>query len=250
MSGNHQFANGKVYNSGAILMLGLFNVEKDIIVEHGFEPTDDVVVVTKSKDYIVHEVNGKPAAKEIGRVLGSDLYSLPQSKYTKKVMKFLMPSLMRLFKKMGYDLSESLIQKLLSSPFGIPDIYGNYWLRTPYQAKGDSVIFGNKIPNQTVMRKMKIKTSKLVEIDKNIIKNTLSHLKKPTLVIQFNCCGRRILAGDKTSNRIMESNKKTLEGVPLIGLYSSGEYGFKNTSNMHFSTTNVVFSVGDMLVSK
>jgi len=175
---------------------------------------------------------------------------MPKSGYIKDMMKFAMPSALKLFKKMGFDMTEKSIQGLISTPFGISDIYGNFWLRVPYQAQDDSVVFINKIPEQTVMRKMQIKPEVMIKTEKSIIKDTISNLKMISFVIQFDCCNRRILLGEENIKDVMNNNKKLLDGIPLIGFYSMGEYGFKNAINMNFSNTNVVFAVGDELVSR
>jgi len=66
---NYEFANGKVYKDAAIAMAIYTDLRSGFEFGHGYTLTNETCVVTKSKEYVVNELDGKPALEIYAKML-------------------------------------------------------------------------------------------------------------------------------------------------------------------------------------
>ena len=243
LQSTYQFFNGKVYTDAVVILAGIFNVETSHSFVHNLVPYEEGAIVTKSSDYIVKEVNNRPAAEELEKITGRKITRLPP----KPLM-----SLGKIAAKLGALKTEDFMKNSCLIPFGISDVTGTFWIRLTRSALPDgSVEFLNKIPELVVLRKMKLNIEAMERVDADVIKYFKKELKKPVFIILMECAGRKLLLGKERFEKIFKENKKLFTEIPLIGFFTYGEYGVSPKSlNGHFMLTDVGFGVGDKLISE
>lgn len=140
---------------------------------------------------------------------------------------------------------------MISSPFGIPDISGDYWAKVPKKIIEKKYIeFYNKIPEKMPITLMKIDKKKTIEATKDALKQSIKNIKNPVLSIIFECGGRYFYLG-KNVTKTINIAKKMLKNSSLIGFYTHGEQGLRENSISGCHTYSVtVLTIGDDLIAK
>lgn len=187
-----------VPQSGRVVALGFYG--EHIRVGHGIQGGWDKFgperLVTKSKDNVLYEVDGKSVLDLYKKYLGPHADDLPGS-----ALKFPL-SLKR------DENDDTLVRTILS-----------------IDEDEHSMMFAGNIPEGATVRFMKANFDRLIdgaanaaESSRNKIRNT-----KPELAILISCVGRKLILGPRVDEEV-EAVMETLGGNPVItGFYSYGE---------------------------
>ncbi|MBD3155663.1 MAG: hypothetical protein GF368_03340, partial [Candidatus Aenigmarchaeota archaeon] len=253
---NYQFANGEVYDDSVVLATIFSNVKFGFGLAHGFEPTEKIALVTKSKDNIVYELNGKPAVEVYAKMLGVSKEELLRGVGFLKMGEKIPTLALTFLEKIGVDKQEfmkkvPLYQFMMENPFGIPDVSGNYWIKNPRGIVDKKYIeFQCKIPKNLPLTLMKVDKQKSITATNRSLKESLKEFKKyPVLSIIFECGGRYFYLGEDIA-KSLEKVRGTLDGGEFIGFYTSAEQGLtKNMTSKPHAYTCVSLSLSDELIT-
>lgn len=217
----YQFANGKVYNDAAVILLKTFDVMTAFDIQHGFEPTDKTVFVTKSSGKVVSTLDNKPAVDVYSKLTGWPV------------------------KKLKENLGVAWAG--IEQPFGISDVMRRYWIKSPQVCVDGGISFFANIPEKTTLTLMKVNKKKSVEAPKNLAITKFNDL---AATIVFNCGGRKSYLKENIIKEI-ESLKKGVKNTPFIGFYTYGEIGFSRVTPPNLNNgTIAAFSIRDRLIAE
>lgn len=214
---NYQIMNNVVYNDAIVLAF----VETDILfglgMAHGFSPTTKRALVTKASGHIVHELDGRPAVE-----VCADLLGIPIE-----------------------DLGDGVIW-FSQFPFGVSDLYGNWFLYVPeYVLPDGSIQFGPLMRNDQVLTLMRANREDIVQAGLVAYNKAIRQggLKKPLFAMMFSCALRKRLMGPDESKEMNILRKKAK--IPVCGFYTFGEQGLSDDGLPIFqnqSVSTLVFS--------
>ncbi|MBW1775738.1 MAG: FIST C-terminal domain-containing protein, partial [Deltaproteobacteria bacterium] len=206
---NYQIANDRVFTDSIALAF----LESEILfgmgMAHGYLPTTKRALVTKATGHVVNELDGRPAAKVVGEILGVPLKE---------------------FVSRDFPLSKF--------PFGATDVYGNSLLNVPERVlKDGSIQFGTIMSTDQVITLMQGEDEDIVGAGLSAYEKAIRQggLGKPALALMLSC-SLRISGGRKTSEvkRIRENSS-----VPMCGFYSFGEKGLSDDGLPVFGNQSV-----------
>lgn len=187
----------------AVLLDG--EVEIDVAVSHGCEPTGVEFTVTRSDGATVAELDGRPAFE----VLREFLYGEPE------------------------DLSGNEDLHLV---LGLPlagdqrEGYGEFLIRAPIRLDKESgaVFFtGGGLTEGRRVALVRRNLDRMREASDRVARQVLARHtgERPLLVLQFDCTGRgRVLCGDQTTAVTVDPLQEVIgKDVPWIGFHTFGE---------------------------
>jgi len=216
----YQFANGVVYKNAVVLLAQTYDVLTDIGVAHGFVPTDKNVVVTNAKGKLVSAFNNKSAIKTY-----SELVNVPIEQI----------------------LGVKAAWVGVEYPFGMRDLVGDYWVKSPQAGIDDSLMFFANIPKDAIMTLMK-PDIKLTVTAGGKATETKDKKKLPVATFVFDCGGRKTCL-KKDTKKECDEIIKSVKNTPFIGFYTYGEVGFSYATPPNFvNGTIVAFKITDKLV--
>jgi hypothetical protein len=217
----YQFANGNVYKDAAVILLKTFDVMTAFDIQHGFEPTNKTVLVTESLGKIVKTFNNKPAIEVYSKMVGWPIEKL----------------------KEGVGVAWAGIEQ----PFGISDVGGRYWIKSPQVSVDTGISFFAKIPERSILTLMKANKNKSIEAPK---KMAITKFKDLAATFVFDCGGRKSYLKEDVVKEI-EILKKEVNNTPFIGFYTYGEIGFSAITPPNLNNgTIVAFSIRDRLIAE
>jgi len=253
----YQFANGKVYEDSVVLSVIFSNLKLGFGLMHGFEPTDKIALVTKAKGNVVYELNHRPAAEVYAEMIGvskkellkgSGLMANKSGNLKLRAIKFaesvgITPKL--LLKRLPF------YKFAIESPFGIPDISGNYLAKGPKCIIQDKYIeFYNRVPVNMPLTLLTMNEEKTAMVESLAIKKSVEEVGKPALMLIFDCIVRYAYLEDRL-NKVYKRIESETKDIPKIGFYTYGEQGFmKNMLAGHHAYTCVVLCIGDKLITQ
>ncbi len=251
----YQFANGKMYKDAAVMMLGIYDVPFGFGIRHGFKPSNVCAVVTDSNGYTVHKLDGKPAAEEYAKMLGKTVKQLWPMRKTYERLGHFGRLLASYYSRMGGNLQKLIpfFQVGARYPLAIPDIQGNYWLRLAREIKSDgSMTFYEKVPSGITLQKMKCSQKDIYNAAKDSFKDSIKESGgDPAFSLVFECILRKGILGDKKTKQVYNELIKEHKGLPFIGFYGYGEFGFtKGVANGQFAATTTSFTVSRDIISE
>lgn len=217
-------ANGKVYEDSLALVCIISNIKMGIGVKHGYEPTDTIAIVTKSKGNIVYELNHKSAAEVYCKMAHAKLEAF--KKYT--------------------------IPTLTKAPFGVADIQGDYWLNCPYAVtKENGLIFFEPVAPGTALYLMKPKNKKeYIRAAEIAINNATNELQELEGLIVFSCSARLMYLGEEIKKEY-EVIKKVSKDKPFIGFCSYAEHATIPSGSIYkHGYTFVTFGMTNKLINE
>lgn len=228
---SYQFINGKIFTESVVCASIFSNLKLDYGLSHGYSPTKKVVLVTKSKNQIVYEINGNPAIEEYARLLGTTKEELSKGFGFMGVGKRMPTVVLEFLSNKGFVQPEKLMKEMpflkyvLKKPFAIPDTHGNYLLKVPTSIHEKTALeFASNIPKNLSMVLMESNLNKMVQATNHSVKESLDNSKKPAVLFVFECAGRYIAMGGSVS-KALYFVKKTLKNTPFIGFYTNSEIG-------------------------
>lgn len=225
----YQFVNGKIYKDAAIATAISAGVKIGFGFGHGYGSTGETCIVTKAKENLVEEINGRPAIEVYSKLLGMTPEELWPTK-AEIISKFtpLASAMVKVFP--GTAKQPEVILKFVklvsSSPMGIVDIHGNIAVRLPRSVKGKSVEFYENIPQGCQLNKLKIDKNSILKSEINAVDQAVKDaLEPPEIIFIFDCAVRRFFLGIKVNELVKDTIKKH-PNAKFIGFGTMGEYTF------------------------
>lgn len=175
--------------------------------------------ITKSKDNILYEIDGKPALASYKKYLG--------------------------------DLSEKLPSSALFFPLAIrKNFQSTHVVRTilAVDEHQQAIQFAGEIPNDWMASFMRCSNEGLLEGAKMAADEALQANTEPELMILVSCVGRRMVLGQGAYHEINMVSQQVKNKVPQIGFYSYGEISEKEgiDSKLHNQTLTIIAFTEDL----
>ena len=190
----YQFTDAGVVTDGVAAAL-ISGPEIGIGLGHGWHPMSDPVVVTKTKDRTVFEMDGEPAYQAYCKRLGP----VPSARFAEIGMRH---------------------------PLGFPNVTGRYLIRDPIAVRSDqSMEFVTEIPCHAVGNVMRGELDELVATAAQVAEDAQRQVRHPTIALVFDCISRVVLMGEQFQRELTAVRSKLNQNLPLIGALTFGEIG-------------------------
>jgi hypothetical protein len=216
-SDTQTFGEGRVLSNGIVAVWINSARPMGVSVDHGWRPTGKPMLVTRAEGTIVHELDGTPAL---------EAYLADQGG------------------KLPLDRTDpELFRKLLASPVGLPNARGRYDVRQlhAYLPEGGGINFNTGVSEQSILQVMSTDDDALIEGARRAAEDAVRHLTgKARLALVFSCGSRVPLLGDRLRDEV-EAISSALDGVPVCGFYTFGEFArTTGSSGVHNSSVAVL----------
>lgn len=251
----YEFTNGKIYDDAAIATAISTGVRVGFSFGHGYVPTGETCVVTKSDGYLVHEIDKKPAADSYAKLLGMKLTELWGTKT--RIMMKMTPFAKFAIKFFSAKMDPKTIHFssiAYTNPLGVVDIHGNIAVRIPLKVTNNNkLLFAEKLPKNMILNKLKVNPKKVLDSETHAIDGAKTDANAPPkIMFIFDCALRKIFAlGEKKVDKIIKSIKTRYKDTEIIGFGSMGEYTFNRKSEpMANSATVSVGIISDKFVTE
>ncbi|MCP4598100.1 FIST N-terminal domain-containing protein [Neptuniibacter sp.] len=218
----YQICNG-VHTGSAVVASLCSGLKMGVAMGHPYQPASKGAVVTKASGRRVYELNGKPAAEVLKKILDSEV---------------LTPEL------------------FVQNPFGIKssDVFAEYTIKSAQEVHDDgSVSFYAEIPKGAFLREMKTDQAMARSRFKETLEKAVFDAGSPkeiAAVIIFNCILRHQL---KCRLQVddMSLVKEVCGDVPVIGFNTFGEQGATQGGSIgHYNQTATVLVVGAEVITQ
>ena len=182
--------------SDALVVALLEGVSIRAGIVHGWKPTKENLVITRSEGKRVYEIDGCPAF---------DIYS----------------------ECLGAKTVDSFLKLGSQYPLGIPDFSGNFLIRDPASVNDDkSINFGSEVPANLIAHIMEGNIKDQIEADKALIKAiTKGGAEPPQFALVFDCISRFRLMGEAFKEEVRIISESIGREIPVLGALTSGEVG-------------------------
>ena len=214
----YQYYKDKAY-SGSIVGLGLSgDFHAAGAVMHGFLPVGVARKVTKSKDLILEELDGKPASSIYQEYFGEEHL---------------------------HELHEGLLPSLaISYPLGIflPES-NDVILRNPVSVDKDGTMkFTSPIPLGAEVRLMISDIEQALETAELAAKKVLEELggRQPKAIIVISSIARKKMLGAQANDEIAIIQRVFGRDVPIVGYYSYGQVGGSIDGQLPFHNGSIL----------
>jgi hypothetical protein len=190
----YQFTEAGVKSDAlAVALLDGVSIHAGIV--HGWKPTKEHLVITRSEGKRVYEIDGYPAF---------DIYS----------------------QCLGADTVDSFIKLGKQYPLGIPDVSGNFLIRDPRSVNDDkSINFQSEIPSNLVANIMEGSVMDQIEADKSLVNRIIEECAEPQFALIFDCMSRFLLMGIEFKEELRIIRESIGREVPVLGALTYGEIG-------------------------
>ncbi len=186
--------------TGVVTALGYYG--KNLKIHHGSQGGWDIFgperIVTKSKDNVLFELDGKPALALYKEYLGNRANELPAAG-------LLFPLQIR-----AHKTDKGLLVRTI---LGVNE-------------KDQSLTFAGDIPKGWIAQLMRANFDRLIEGASHAAMATqenLNALNKKTLTLAVSCVGRRLVLGERIQEEVEATLEKLPKGTEQVGFYSYGE---------------------------
>jgi PAS domain S-box-containing protein len=206
------------------LLLAIFETELrfGMGMAHGFLPTDKRAVVTKVKDHVVLELDGRPAASRYAELLG-----YPED-----------------------DLKGKHITLTTGKLAGIPIRFNDYAINvSSFFTESGGVRFAQPMREGMQITIMEAAQSDLIAAGIMAIQDGLlrGEISRPAVSLIFSCAIRQRLLGGRSQEEIMTATS-LLPGASAVGFYSFGEQGItRSGENLHNNGAITTLVIADEL---
>jgi hypothetical protein len=190
-------ANGEVSNDMCVLVSMVSTLHSGIGVSHGYIPSTKMTMITKVNGNVVLELDNKPAADRYAELVGVSVE----------------------------DLRKNLIPIIIKNPFGLSDMQGNYWVKTPQTVtKEGGLTFFSPVKETMGLCIMEVDNKKMLTSVKQAVDESLKNIDPSDIDFSFviSCAGRCVFLG-KDVVKEHAAIKKIMKGKPFIGFYSYSE---------------------------
>lgn len=182
---------------GRIAAIGLYG--SHIHISHGsqggWEAFGLEKTITKSKNNVLFEIDGKNALDLYKKYLGTEANNLPSAA-------LLFPLSLKI-----PGLTEPVVRTILS-----------------INEEEKSMTFAGDVPINSKVRFMKANLDKITEAASSAAINSLIKDKSsPDFALLISCVGRKLILGERISDEIKAIAEKYNQNTPMAGFYSYGE---------------------------
>ena len=194
------------------------NLAIDIGVKHGWEPVYGPLVVTKSENNTIYELNNEPAF---------DVYTKILNDLTGKELN-----------------AENFFDITKSYPFGILSYTQNeFIIRDPLQSVDDALLMVSSIEENETIYIMKGEHSGLINAASTNAKNTISK-DTQDINLLFDCISRVLYMDNDFSKEIEAISNELPSGSSIYGVTSIGEITNNGFNEIKiFNKTNLIGSI-------
>lgn len=152
-------------------------------------------IITKSKNNVLFEIDGKNALDLYKKYLNHEANNLPSAA-------LLFPLSLKI-----PGLTEPVVRTILS-----------------INEEEKSMTFAGDVPINSIVRFMKVNLDKITEAASIAAKNSLMKDKSsPDFALLISCVGRKLILGERISDEINAIAEEYNQNTPLAGFYSYGE---------------------------
>lgn len=216
---NYVFWGPTVSSDSVLVAVFETSLKFGISLAHGFRPSSQQAVVTRSQGCEVLELDGQPAVEVYRRLQGLPLEAL---------------------KGQNPPLSAG-------RPLGLADPYGQYRINEPTSfTTGGGVKFTRPVPEGASLTVMEADHDNLVTAGAEALRKALlrGSIQDPGMVLVFSSALRRRILGERTAEEI-SGMRDLAPQVPMMGLFSFGEQGLADDGvNRHHQQAIAVLALG------
>jgi hypothetical protein len=186
-----------------------------VSVDHGWRPEGKPMLVTRAEGTVVHELDGTPA---LAAYLAEQGDGIEKS-------------------------DEEFFHKVMSSPVGLANARGRYDVRQlhAYLPEGGGINLATGVSDQSILQIMSTDDTALVEGARRAAEEAVRHLTHTArLALVFSCGSRVPLLGERVREEV-EAISSALNGVPVCGFYTYGEFArTTGSTGVHNSSVAVL----------
>ncbi len=209
------FGDGRVLTNG-ILAVWINSARRmGVSVDHGWRPAGTPMLVTRAEGTVVHELDGTPALAAYLADQGGDLDP--------------------------HDAG--FFHKVMANPVGLPNARGRYDVRQlhAFLPEGGGINFNTGVSEQSIVQVMSTDDDALIEGARHAAVDAVGHLTdRARLALVFSCGSRVPLLGERVRDEV-EAISSALNGVPVCGFYTYGEFArTTGSSGVHNSSVAVL----------
>jgi hypothetical protein len=206
---------GRVLSNGIVAVWINSARPMGVSVDHGWRPAGKPMLVTRAKGTIVHELDGTPAL---------EAYLAEQGGALEKG-------------------DAEFFRNVMDSPVGLPNARGRYDVRQlhAYLPAGGGINLNAGVSEQSILQVMSTDDQALIEGARRAAEEAVRHLTdKARLALVFSCGSRTPLLGDRVREEV-EAISSALNGVPVCGFYTYGEFArTTGSTGVHNSSVAVL----------
>ena len=180
-------------------------------VGHGWSPTQDLLVVTKTRGREAIEIDG----------------IAPYGAYRERI---------------GTVAQENFLHAAALHPLGFLNVFGEYLIRDPaYLTPEGSIGFvGSRVPSGAVGYIMEGTEEKLLSTVKEVTRRARQKIEKPCFALVFDCVSRSSFLGNRYKEELREIVHH-LGDIPTVGFLSTGEvHPYGHAPRFHNKTVVVL----------
>jgi hypothetical protein len=209
------FADGRVLDNGIVAVWINSARPMGVSVDHGWRPAGRPMLVTRAEGTIVHELDGTPA---LAAYLAEQGGTLERT-------------------------DAEFFRKVMHNPVGLPNARGRYDVRQlhAFLPEGGGINLATGVSDQSILQVMSTDDKALIEGARRAAEEAVRHLTgKARLAIVFSCGSRTPLLGDRVREEV-EAISSALNGVPVCGFYTYGEFArTTGSTGVHNSSVAVL----------
>jgi len=194
-----QFINEEISSDALAAVLLQSSTPLGIGISHGYRPVGRPLIVTRSDNNIIYELDGQPAFEFYQQAWAGEAPDLELEEF-------------RLFAK--------------AHPLGLPQLRGEYVIRDLVGINPDGAIeCASMIPENAVVYMMATDHDGLITAARDAAKEAIAELdgRPPAAVMVFDCATRLLLLGDDIAQDVDHIRDVIGPETPLIGMFSFGE---------------------------
>jgi hypothetical protein len=209
------FADGRLLSNGIIAVWINSALPMGVSVDHGWRPAGRPMLVTRAEGTVVHELDGTPA---LAAYLAEQGDSLERD-------------------------DPEFFHKVMRSPVGLANSRGRYDVRQlhAFLPEGGGINLATAVADQSILQVMSTDDQALIEGARRAAEEAVRQLAgKASLALVFSCGSRTPLLGDRVREEV-EAISSALDGVPVCGFYTYGEFArTTGSTGVHNSSVAVL----------
>jgi hypothetical protein len=192
------FHNGQVVEEGAVALWISSDRPFTVATRHGWQPLSAPILVTRSADFTIHSLAGRPAGTVFEEILGLQPGQLPPDKF--------------------WETS-------LYHPLGILQPDGNCVIRVARSRTEDGSlkILGSCPPAGSAVQVMQGNSETLLGVVDDFVATAMHASPQPGVFLVFSCASRATVLKERASEEASRLYKAA-GGVPVFGIYCCGEF--------------------------
>jgi len=177
-------------------------------------------IVTKAKDRVVYEINGRRAIEVYSEITNLSAEELLKEKHL---------------------VSRTSVEY----PFAVFDNEGKKWMKAPFTANEDgSITFMTKMAIGNILFTARSTKSSIIKSAETAVKKALRKVEDPEVLLIFDCQQRNLFLKQELKME-KDAIAKASKGIPFIGFYTMGENLSTASVPMdHLNGTIVVVAIG------